>query len=138
VREGKPASRAGRLEDDGPHGVRHSLHHRGDFDTHGDQVPDRIVDGQTIGDVAPRAVDVKRDGPSAVIGEFAKPLDDSASDVFLDVTDEVDIAQPVRLLPAHQSSDRLDEFVQQPLVQLAHWRQRLHAACRPRVPGRFV
>ena len=81
-----------------------------------DQMPDGVVDGQPIGDVAAGAVDVDRDRLAAVVGQFAQSLDDGPRGVFLDITDEVDVAQAIGLLFSDNLLDRVDQLVEQPFV----------------------
>ena len=84
-----------------------------------DELADGVVNGEAVGDVAAGAVDVQRDRPGVVVGELAQPLDDAARDVFLDVADEVDVAQPIgRFLP-QDALDRVDQVEHEPVVQVA-------------------
>src|SRR5262249_57373340 len=82
------------------------------------------------GDVAAGAVDVEVDGLAAVICQLAEPLDRDASDVFLDVADQVDVAQAIGLLLPQQVLYRIHQFAEQPFIELAHRAELLHAACR--------
>ena len=106
VREGEAAPVAGRLQDDRAHRVRHPLHDDRDLDAAADDVADGVVDGEAVGDVAAGAVDVERDRPVVVVGELAQALDADARGVFLDVADQIDVAQPVARLPCAAARGR--------------------------------
>ena len=96
------------------------------------QVPDGVVNGQTVGDVAAGAIDVDRNRPRVVVGEFPETLDDRPRRVFLDVADEVDIPEAVRLLFSDDLFHRLYQFREYLVVDFAHLRRTSHASCRRR------
>jgi len=77
------------------------------------------VNRETVGDVAARAVDVDRDRLRAVVGELAKPLDDAARGIFFDITDEVDVAEPVGRFLAEDALDGVDQLPNQAIVQVS-------------------
>jgi hypothetical protein len=85
-----------------------------------DEEPDGIVDGKAVGDISAGGIHVKRDGLPVVVRQFPQPLDHCACAVFFDITDEVDITQPVRLFSADDVPNCVDKFVQQPIADVAH------------------
>jgi hypothetical protein len=93
-------------------------------------VLDGIVDREPIRNVATRAVDVDRDRPGAVVGQFPKPFNRGAGGVLLDVTDELNIPKAVRLLFSDNLFNRLYQFVENLVVDFAHHSRCSHASCR--------
>ncbi len=85
-----------------------------------DDVLNRVVERQPVGDVAARTVDVQRDGFCTVVRQFAEPFDGCAGAVLLDVPDEINVAQAVRLLFADDLLDGVHQFVEQAIVDFAH------------------
>ena len=93
------------------------------------------MDGEAVGDVAAGAVDVERDRPVVVVGELAQPLDADARGVFLDIADQIDVAQPVALFLAELRADGVDQLGDQAIAQFSHSADYRIAADLSRVPG---
>ena len=72
---------------------------------------DGVVEGQPVRNIAPGAVDVDRDGPGVVVGELTQPLDGDAGGVLLDVPDEINVPEAVRLLFSDNLLNRVDQFL---------------------------
>src|SRR5688572_18535226 len=76
------------------------------------------MDRETVGDVPACTVYVQGDRPGVVVRQLPKALDDAPCDVFLDVADEVDVAQPIRRLLPEDALHRINQVADQPIVQV--------------------
>jgi hypothetical protein len=119
VRQCQPSSIARGLQNDGAHGVGHALNDDGHLDAAGDQLPDGIVDGEAVGDVSARAVDVERDRPVVVVGHLAHPFDHTLREILFDVADQIDIAQTVGGLLAENAFHGVDQIENETIVEIA-------------------
>ena len=81
-----------------------------------------VVNREAVGDVAAGAVDEERDRPVVVVGELAQPLDADARGVFLDVADQIDVAQPVAGFLPELRANRVDQLGDQAIAQVSHSR----------------
>src|SRR5204862_3955114 len=91
-----------------------------DVDASGDDVPDRVVDGQAVGDVPSRAVDVESNRTVAVVGQIAQPFDAQPRGILLDVADQIDVTQPLARFLPQLLPHRIDQFGDQSIAQLTH------------------
>ena len=80
----------------------------------------RVVEREAVGDVSSCAVDEDPNGPAAVVGELAGPLDYSPGAVLIDVTDEVDVAEPVGLFLLEHVLDGVHKVPQQAVADVGH------------------
>ena len=80
----------------------------------------RVVDGEAISDVPAGAVDEDSDRPVVLVRQLAEPLDARPRRVLLDITDEIDVAQPVGCLLAELGADGVDKLRDQAIAQLSH------------------
>jgi len=91
-----------------------------DLDAALDDLPNRVVQCETVRDVAAGAVDVHGNGLAAGVGELAQPFDGDLRAVLVDVAYEVDVAQAIRLFLPEDVTDGIDQLAEQTIVQLAH------------------
>src|SRR5678815_4972385 len=117
----QPAAVAGGLQYDRSHRIRHPLHDDGDLDSAADDFADGVVHGKTVGNVAARAVYVERDRPVVVVGELTKTFDDRPRGLFLDIADQVDIAEAIGLLLSQHTLDGVDQLSDKTIVQFTGW-----------------
>src|SRR5437763_9349476 len=90
----------------------------------------RVMQREAVGDVPAGAVDVEGDGLAVVVGELAQTLDRGFGAVLLDVPDEIDVAESIRLLLPERVADGIDELAEQTIIELAHGGRVFHSACR--------
>src|SRR5262249_55260318 len=83
-------------------------------------VADRVVDRQAVGHVAAGAVDEEGNGPIVLAGQLAQALDAGPRGVLLDVTDEIDVAQPLRSLLAPLGAHHVYELGDSSIAQFFH------------------
>src|SRR5439155_5927642 len=79
-----------------------------------------IVDREPVRNVAAGAVDEQGDGPIVVACELAETLDAGARRVFLDIPDQVDVAEAITLFFPQLGAHRIDELGDQAIAQLSH------------------
>jgi hypothetical protein len=83
-------------------------------------VQDRVVNRQTVGHVSTGRVDEQIDGPSALVGEFAHPLDDRSGVVLLDITDQIHVTKALRLFSFQRLLDRFYKLTDEPVREFTH------------------
>ncbi len=120
MRKGEPLSVAGGLQDDRSHGIGHPLHDDLDLDAAPDDVANRVVDGEAVGDVPAGAVDEDGDRPVVLVRQLAEALDAGPRRVLLDITDQIDVAQPVARFLAELGADGVDKLRDQAIAQFSH------------------
>src|SRR5206468_3558080 len=82
------------------------------------------------------AVDEEGDWTVVVVGELAQALDGGAGCLFFDVSDQVDVAEPIGLLLAELRADRVDELGDHAIAQVTHQKKCNRGGKLSRRPGR--